>query len=108
MISFRPLGRTALHECSAQNFSHLVGYLLRHNANANIRAIPRGGPTGGGVAGTGDTPLHEATREGHVRVIRTLLRHGADTKATNAAGERPIDLCPNEASQSALMQVRYI
>uniref|UniRef100_A0A5K3FSH9 ANK_REP_REGION domain-containing protein n=1 Tax=Mesocestoides corti TaxID=53468 RepID=A0A5K3FSH9_MESCO len=94
-------GRTALHEGSVQNFSHLVGYLLKHNANPNLRAIPRGGNS---TMGNGNTPLHEAAREGHVRIIRALLRYGADPKICNANGDRPVDLCPNEASQAILRQ----
>ncbi|VDD76855.1 unnamed protein product [Mesocestoides corti] len=99
--AFTP-GRTALHEGSVQNFSHLVGYLLKHNANPNLRAIPRGGNS---TMGNGNTPLHEAAREGHVRIIRALLRYGADPKICNANGDRPVDLCPNEASQAILRQV---
>ncbi|VDM17057.1 unnamed protein product [Hydatigera taeniaeformis] len=93
-------GRTALHESSLQNFLHVVSYLLKHNANPNVQAMPR---SGGGV-GTGDTPLHEAAREGHIRIIRALLRYGADPKICNNNGDRPTDLCPNEASQLVFKQ----
>ncbi|CDS42662.1 ankyrin repeat domain containing protein 11 [Echinococcus multilocularis] len=93
-------GRTALHESSLQNFLHVVSYLLKHNANHNVQAVPRSG----GGTGTGDTPLHEATREGHIRIIRALLRYGADPKICNNNGDRPTDLCPNEASQLVFKQ----
>ncbi|CDS42659.1 ankyrin repeat domain protein [Echinococcus multilocularis] len=93
-------GRTALHESSLQNFLHVVSYLLKHNANPNVQAVPRSG----GGTGTGDTPLHEATREGHIRIIRALLRYGADPKICNNNGDRPTDLCPNEASQLVFKQ----
>ncbi|KAL5110115.1 Ankyrin repeat domain-containing protein 11 [Taenia crassiceps] len=93
-------GRTALHESSLQNFLHVVSYLLKHNANPNLQAIPRSG----NGAGTGDTPLHEAAREGHIRIIRALLRYGADPKICNNNGDRPTDLCPNEASQLLFKQ----
>ncbi|VDK36170.1 unnamed protein product [Taenia asiatica] len=93
-------GRTALHESSLQNFLHVVSYLLKHNANPNLQAMPRSG----GGAGTGDTPLHEAARGGHIRIIRALLRYGADPKICNNNGDRPTDLCPNEASQLVFKQ----
>lgn len=78
-----------------------MSYLLKHNANPNLQAMPRSG----GGAGTGDTPLHEAAREGHIRIIRALLRYGADPKICNSNGDRPTDLCPNEASQLVFKQV---
>ncbi|VDO06056.1 unnamed protein product [Rodentolepis nana] len=91
-----------MHESSSQNYIHLVSYLLKHNANPNIRAVPRGGGSG---AGTGDTPLHEASREGHARIIRALLRYGADMKICNNNGDRPIDVCSNESSQMVFKQI---
>lgn len=96
------LGRTALHESSLHNFLHVVSYLLKHNANPNVRAVPRAGGTG-----TGDTPLHEASREGHIRIIRALLRYGADPKICNNNGERPTDICPNEAIQIVSKQASH-
>lgn len=88
------LGKTALHECSSRNHTRLVGYLLRHQANPNVREVR-----------SGETPLHEAARAGHVRIIQTLLRHGADPDLVNNKGDRPIDLALNEASVTALRQV---
>ncbi|VDL59471.1 unnamed protein product [Hymenolepis diminuta] len=94
-------GRTPLHESSSQNYIHLVSYLLKHNANPNIRAVPRGGSGGG----SGDTPLHEASREGHARIVRALLRYGADYKICNNNGDRPIDVCSNESSQMVFKNI---
>jgi ankyrin repeat protein len=39
----------------------------------------------------GETPLHDAARSGDAELVQVLLDGGADSKATDANGERPVD-----------------
>ena len=50
------------------------------------------------------TPLHIAVRNGHIDVAVCLMERGmADLNARTTAGQRPMDLAPNEAMRQAIV-----
>ena len=50
------------------------------------------------------TPLHIAVQNGHIDAVICLMERGmADMNARNTAGQRPMDLAPNEAMREAIV-----
>ena len=78
-------GWTALHLAAQFGHVEVVDVLLR--AGADVGAVHEG---------SGDTPLHNAAWKNHPAVIRLLLDAGADRYATNAVGNRPIEMVRNK------------
>ena len=72
---------TLLHEAAATGDVELVGYLLDHGAEIDMRAEL-----------DGSTPLHLAARQGRTAVVRLLLAKGADVAARAIGGLMPLHM----------------
>ncbi|KAK3858889.1 hypothetical protein Pcinc_034947, partial [Petrolisthes cinctipes] len=72
-------GLTALHLAASKGYTELVSSLITQ-AHAQKEALTL----------TKQTPLHLAAQEGQLEVCDTLLQLGADTNATNDAGQKPV------------------
>ncbi|XP_064110745.1 serine/threonine-protein phosphatase 6 regulatory ankyrin repeat subunit C-like isoform X2 [Macrobrachium nipponense] len=72
-------GMTALHLAAQKGYTELVRTLITQNAAQKE-----------GLTLTRQTPLHLAAESGQLEVCETLLQLGADTNATNNAGQKPI------------------
>jgi hypothetical protein len=65
--------------------SPLVGLLLKHGADANLRC-----------ARDGATPLHAALLQGDVDTVETLLRHGANPNLPSCNGQTPLEIATDK------------
>ena len=69
-----------IQSAAAAGHAKIVGLLLKHKADPNIREQG------------GYTPLHAAAQNGDREMIRTLLYGGADLTLQSDAGQLPLDL----------------
>ena len=69
-----------IQSAASARHARIVGLLLKHKADPNIREQG------------GYTPLHAAAQNGDREVIRTLLYGGADLTIQSDDGKRPLDL----------------
>jgi uncharacterized protein len=69
-----------IQSAAAAGHARIVGLLLKHKADPNVRE------------GGGYTPLHAAAQNGDREMIRTLLYGGADLTLQSNDGKLPLDL----------------
>ena len=75
-------GFAPIHIACERGHNHLVGYLLSHDADVNLKST---------IDQT--TPLMIASREGHLSCVRTLLDHGARSFDRTRAGYTAMHFC---------------
>ena len=69
----------------------------------------RGREFGPDVSNTDDaTPLHYAAMTGNIDIIRALVEHGADFKAKDHNGRKPIDYFKSKEHTTALESYRIL
>ncbi|MDA1190384.1 MAG: ankyrin repeat domain-containing protein [Candidatus Poribacteria bacterium] len=85
-------GETALHDAAVKARTPAAIRLLQAGADPNIRANvgKESDIFDGGVKMWGETPLHFAAAYGDAEMIQAMLDAGADRRAENAHGERPL------------------
>ncbi|KAF7361645.1 Protein MGA2 [Mycena venus] len=75
-----PSGQTLLHLASFLGFDTLVGFLVKHNADLDVRDR------------NGYTALHFAAIGGSAACVAALLKAGADPAVVNALGKTPQEI----------------
>jgi len=88
--AFDKAGQTALHVAAAKGHIDVVKVFLEGKASVDVTSYL-----------TACTPLHLAAQGGHMAVVELLLRAGANSQATNTAGETPGQLA-REAGHDAI------
>ena len=78
-----------IQSAAAGGHERIVGMLLKHGADPNVREQG------------GYTPLHAAAQNGDPAMIRTLLYGGADLTITSNDGKLPIDLALEAGHEEA-------
>lgn len=83
---------TSLHLCAQRGLDSLIPFLLRHKADINK------------ADALGNTPLLAALAGKSARIPALLLEAGADTKATNLAGQGVLHLASTNSNTAYLEQ----
>ncbi|QDU40907.1 Ankyrin repeat protein [Maioricimonas rarisocia] len=88
-------GETPLHHALAGHThanARLVQLLIDHGADVNAKTVPAVASFNlfGGAPTRGESPLHRAAAYASRTVIELLLAAGADPRAEDARGERPV------------------
>jgi ankyrin repeat protein len=106
-LSMPEAGETALHMASATARTDAAQLLLKAGADPNLHA--KSGVTtdlfDGGVILWGETPLHFGAAYGDEAMVRAMRDAGADIRAENAHGERPLQYAGRHHRPRAILNL---